>query len=223
MWPLDFITSTLNDTELEWNVKSMSVKETKTFTRLFFVNTIILLPSNPTAYPICHPINIALPFPKMLLWSFNLYVTGKSIHVCFRRYETQWLTLRYAPSIGLDISLTQWGRVTHICVSKLTILGSDNGLSPDRRQAIIWTNAGILLIGPLRTNFSEMLIEIHTFSFKKMHLKMSSGKWWPFCLGLNVLMHTYVISSVCYICHLNEDLDGRALTDHQLPLLPFPL
>ena len=83
--------------------------------------------------------------------------------------------------------LTHWGRVTHICVSKLTIIGSDNGLSPARRQAIIWTNAGILLIGPLGTNFSEILIEILTFSFKKMHLKMSSGKWRPSCLGLNVL------------------------------------
>ena len=49
-------------------------------------------------------------------------------------------------------SLTHWGRVTHICVSKLTIIGSDNGLAPWRRQAIIWTNAGILLIGPLGTN-----------------------------------------------------------------------
>ena len=56
--------------------------------------------------------------------------------------------------------LTHWGRVTHICVNKLTITGSDNGLSPDRRQAIIWTNAGILLIGPLRTNFNESLVEI---------------------------------------------------------------
>ena len=44
--------------------------------------------------------------------------------------------------------ITHWGRVTHICVSKLTIIGSDNGLSPDRRQTIIWTNAGLLLIGP---------------------------------------------------------------------------
>ena len=44
--------------------------------------------------------------------------------------------------------------MTHICVSKLTNIGSDNGLSPGRRQAIIWTNAGILLIGPLGTNFS---------------------------------------------------------------------
>ena len=70
--------------------------------------------------------------------------------------------------------------MTHICVSKLTITGSDNGLSPGRRQAIIWTNAGILLIGPLGTNFSEILSEIHTFSFKKMHLKTSSAKWRPF-------------------------------------------
>ena len=56
--------------------------------------------------------------------------------------------------------LTHWGRLTHICVGKLTIIGSDNGLSPGRRQAIIWTNAGILLIGPLGTNFSEIFIEI---------------------------------------------------------------
>ena len=84
--------------------------------------------------------------------------------------------------------LTRWGRVTHICVRKLTIIGSDNGLPPGRRQAIIWTNARILLIGPLGTNFSELLIEIHTFSFKKMHLKISSAKWRPCCLGLNVLM-----------------------------------
>ena len=83
--------------------------------------------------------------------------------------------------------LTHWCRVTHICVSKLTIICSDNGLSPGQHQAITWTNVGILLIGPLGTNFSEMLIEIRTFSFKKIHLKMSSGKWRPFCLGLNVL------------------------------------
>ena len=83
--------------------------------------------------------------------------------------------------------LTHWGRVTHICVSELTIIGSDNGLSPGRRQAIIWNNAGLLLIEPLGTNVSGILIGIQTFAFKKMHLKMSSAKWRPFCLGLNVL------------------------------------
>ena len=75
----------------------------------------------------------------------------------------------------------------YICISKFTIIGSDNGLSPDRRQAIIWTNAGILLIRPSGTNFSEISIEIDTFSFKKMQMKMSSGKWRPFCLGFNEL------------------------------------
>ena len=53
------------------------------------------------------------------------------------------------------VVLTHCDQVTHICVNKLTIIGSDNGLSPGWRQAIIWTNVGILLIGPLGTNFMK--------------------------------------------------------------------
>ena len=83
--------------------------------------------------------------------------------------------------------LTHWGRVTHICVGNLTTISSDNGLSPGRHQAIIWTNAGVLLIGPLATNFSEILIEILTFLFTKMRLNVSCAKWRPCCLDLNVL------------------------------------
>ena len=86
-------------------------------------------------------------------------------------------------------TLTHSGWLMHICVSKLTIIGSDNGLLPGQRQGFVWTKAGILLIGPLGTNFSELFIEIHTISFTKMHLKMSSRKWGPFCLGLNELIH----------------------------------
>ena len=86
----------------------------------------------------------------------------------------------------IEHSLTHCGRVTHVCVSKLTIIGSDNGLAPGRRQAIIWTNAGILLIRTSGTNVSEILSEIRVISFQKMHLKMSFGKRRPFCLGLNV-------------------------------------
>ena len=85
----------------------------------------------------------------------------------------------------IPAGLTHWGRVTHICVGELTIIVSDNGLSSGRRQAIIGTNVGILLIGPHGTNFSE--IEILTFSLTKMSLKVSSAKWRPFFLGLNVL------------------------------------
>ena len=68
--------------------------------------------------------------------------------------------------------LTHWGRVTPIRASNLIVIGSNNGLLPGRRQAIIWTNAGILLIVPLGTNFNEISIEIYTSSFKKMNLKM---------------------------------------------------
>ena len=95
--------------------------------------------------------------------------------------------------------------MTHISVGKLTIIDSDNGLSPERRQAIIWTNVGILLIGPLGTNFNEILIEILTFSFKKMRLNVSSAKRRPFCLGLNELILYVLISFVFYIISWNCD------------------
>ena len=79
-------------------------------------------------------------------------------------------------------------------------IGSDNGLSPGRRQAIIWTNARKLLFGPPGAKFSEIVIEIHTFSINEMYLKMSSGKWQPFCLGLNVLTY-HITTPLCYfIC-----------------------
>ena len=106
--------------------------------------------------------------------------------------------------------LTHRGRLTHICVGKLTNTGSDNGLSPWRRQVIIWTNAAILLNGPLGTNFSEISIENIAFSFQKMHLNMSSGKWPPFCLGLNVSKHCIntlsifvsLFVAVCDVCRV---------------------
>ena len=88
--------------------------------------------------------------------------------------------------------LTHWRRVTHICVGKLIIIGSDNGLLPDRCQAIIWTNARLLSIGPLQTYFNENLIKIQQFSLKKMHVKMSA-KWRPSGLGLNVFMEVLKI------------------------------
>ena len=93
--------------------------------------------------------------------------------------------------------------MAHICVTGLIIIGWDNGFSPGQCQGIIWTSAGILLIGTLGTNLSEILIEIHTFSFKKMHIKISSAKWWPFCLSLNVLRkHVIVIYNYHRYSHI---------------------
>ena len=98
---------------------------------------------------------------------------------------------------------THWGRVTHLCVSKLTIIGSDNGLSPGRHQAIIWTNAGILLIGTLGKNFSEILIEIPTFPLNKILLKMASAKCCPIRHGLNVLITRYSVPRETCLCVLS--------------------
>ena len=99
-------------------------------------------------------------------------------------------------------TLTHWGGVTHICISELTIIGSDNCLLPGQRQAIIWSNAELLLIEPLGTNFSEISIGIQTFSFKKMHLNMSSAKWQPFFLGLNELISVRTANYInCKMCN----------------------
>ena len=69
-------------------------------------------------------------------------------------------------------------------VRKLTIIGLDNGLSPGRRQAFIWTNDRILLTGTLGTNFSEILAKFIYFYFKN---SFENAKSRPFCLRLNML------------------------------------
>ena len=62
------------------------------------------------------------------------------------RRDRQHHTMIRPVKTGVLVLLTRSARVTHTCVSKFTIIGSVNGFSPGRRQAIIWTNAGILLI-----------------------------------------------------------------------------
>ena len=76
---------------------------------------------------------------------------------------------------------------SYVCCFQKAILSS---LSPGRRQAIFWTNI-ILSIWTLGRNSNEILSEIRVFSFKKMHLKMSSANWRPFCLGLSVLIRDH--------------------------------
>ena len=161
-------------------------------------NNLLHLGNKPSPEPIlikifdqdiCH--NMAsLNYNRLRLWcnGLNQWNSGNTEF----GEERQWL------NIFQWILLIHLGQVTHICVSKQTSIGSDNGLSPGWRQAIIWTNARILLIGPLGTNLREISIEIHKLSFKKMHLKMSSGKWHPFCLGLNELKELFFL----YFDHL---------------------
>ena len=108
----------------------------------------------------------------------NIYFTSN--------YQNNLLSQKFVPE-GFRLS-THRGRVTHTCIDKLAIIGSDHSLWPSQCQAIIWTNAGILLIRTTWTNFSEILGVNQTFSFKKMQVKMSSAKGRQFCLGFNVLM-----------------------------------
>ena len=75
---------------------------------------------------------------------------------------------------------------------------------------------GLLSIGPLGTKFSENCIKIHTFSCKKIHLKMSSAKQQPFCLGGDELM----TSSMYYQVILDSVLtapDCIFLILHKIP------
>ena len=103
----------------------------------------------------------------------------------------RWVQWNQQSDTRLDDFLTHWDQVTHICVGKLTIIGSDNSLSPGQRQAIVWTNAGILLIEPLGTNFSEYwpkFLHFHsrkcisTFRYLKVFLKFIPNyppqSWW---------------------------------------------
>ena len=120
--------------------------------------------------------------------------------------------------------------MTHICVGKLTIIGSDNGLSPARRQAIIWTNAGILLIGPLGTNFNELLNRIQTFSFTKNALEnviceMASISSRPQCVKNDAkkiaeLTHWGLIT---YICVSDPGTSSfQVMTCHLFSAKPLP-
>ena len=101
---------------------------------------------------------------------------------------------------------TRWGQVVHIFINKLIIIGSDNGLSPNPGHAIIRTNAGILLMGPMEINFSEIVIKVYMLSFKVMDFKMLSENWQLFCRGLNVLNKMYTIFLVS-----NVHVYGKAL------------
>ena len=119
-----------------------------------------------------------------VVWEISYYTRPLYNGIVYQPVSMAIIHKLFRP-LNPTIRVTHWGRVMHICVNKLTTIGSDNGLSPAWGQAIIWTNAGILLIRPLGTNFSEILVEILIFSFKKMRLKVLSAKRRPFCLGLN--------------------------------------
>ena len=112
------------------------------------------------------------------------------------------------------MELSHWGRVTHICVRKLTIIGSDNDLSPDRHQAIISTCAGMLLIEPLGTNFNEFFIEIKISSLTNFNLKVWSVK---------VAATLYRPQCVKHCCRSDDDVIKWKHFPRYWPFVPFSL
>ena len=105
-------------------------------------------------------------------------------HLCGTR--GRWINRWYHSG-----KLTHWGRVTHICVSDLTIIGSDNGLSPGRRQAIIRTNARILLKRPLRTNLRNSIIFIHDNAFESVVCEKAAILSRPQYLKHTIISHNW--------------------------------
>ena len=84
-------------------------------------------------------------------------------------------------------------------------IGSGKGLSPICSKAITWTNAWVWLIGPLRTNFSEIWIEIQNFSFTNISLTILPAKRWSFCPRgdeLNTLgVLSFIPKELSFVCH----------------------
>ena len=100
-----------------------------------------------------------------------------------------------------NAALTHWGWVTHICVGRQTIIGSDNGLLPERCQAIIWTNAGILLNWTLGKKLNRNLnIFIQENGFENVVWKMSAILSQPQCVKFWVL---FSLNDVTHVLNQN--------------------
>ena len=96
---------------------------------------------------------------------------------------------------------THWGRVMHIYISKLTTIGSDNGLLPHRRQAIIWTSAGMLLVWPLGTNLNRNLyIFIQGNAFENVVREMGEILSRPQCVVSESLFSFKFHGQILNVC-----------------------
>ena len=106
-----------------------------------------------------------------------------------------WLRLHGLNWKEGENTLTHWGLATHIWLSVIEpplvqimacrLVGSN----PFLNQCVN------ILIGPLGTNFSEILIEFFSFSFNDFWNYGLSAKRRPFCLSLNVLTTCVILVS----------------------------
>ena len=118
--------------------------------------------------------------------------------------------------------LTHWARVAQICDGNLNIIGPDNGLSRDRRQAITRTNFVILLYRPLGTNFGDIFFDIliHENAIENVLCKTASILPGPQCVwywpgrGIGVLQKIHACF-LCYIIHISSPMEYALSPFHQ--------
>ena len=124
---------------------------------------------------VCHMFVILLRNINNMINRCGIRTSVLCVHIfspqfifCLSNFPTWWIENNNCQQNVRPYALrclTHWSRVTNICVGKLTTIGSDKVLSPGRRQAIIWTNANISLIGPLTTNFSVGNLNRNSYIF----------------------------------------------------------
>ena len=115
--------------------------------------------------------------------------------------------------------------MTHACVSKLTIIGSDSGLSSGWRQAIIGNNAELFYLDPLEQTSIKFSIEIHTLSFSRKsiwkcrpensghfvnvnsyNLNIKAKQWRMFDRCPTILQEWFVVEQPQFIVGNTQDL-----------------
>ena len=167
-------------------------------TAIYRAYTVYRFNSRPQMWPMGLTLTITLtfefegqtwPWPLTIHMTLTMDLMVKFLNSCIwewegrltlhkgggsRSFMTMTMTIWW-PRSGVWIYQIVTGVTSVVGVPSTHLVGSDNGLPPGRRQAIIWTNAGILLMGPLGTNFSEIITKVYIFWFKKMYLKLWSG------------------------------------------------
>ena len=143
-------------------------------------------------------------------------------------YGSNWQYASIGSGNGLAPNMRQvntwsWAKADPALWRIYTALAEDEimRLSLVRREAIIWTSTGLLWIRPWRTYYHEILVEIQKFSFKKMHLKISSAKWRSFCLSLNALTLGHASHNSFNFLSSDWSSSFRAFADKVRPVRHF--
>ena len=134
-------------------------------------------------------------FGKYILYNSNSYqVETNCVNGIIDKHPSSLIkiiafhALSLLLTFGIHVHLQQYieAELRKYALVNWATIGSDNGLSPGRRQAIIWTNAGILLIGPLWTNLGEILIEIIYFLYIFIHVNAFKNVVWEMAVILSL-------------------------------------